>query len=411
MQLNPTFQAVEAPPIAAARSWVEGLAADPGRPLIDLAQAVPADPPPAALTEHLAGLLARPETHLYTDILGLPALRSALSAHMSAFYGAAIPAQRVAITAGCNQAFCLTLQCLASAGDEVLLPEPHYFNHKMWLDALGVRAVPLSFRDDRGGLPDPEEAERLITARTRAIVLVTPNNPTGAVYSPALLDAFAAVARRAGIALVVDETYKDFHPALFDADGPATQGRDRRPHALFDDPDWGDTVVQLYSFSKAYSLTGYRVGSVVAGPDLIAVLEKALDCMAICAPRIGQEAALFALNALGGWASENARTLVRRGDRFRQAVGDRAPAWHLVSIGAYFAYLRHPFAEKSAIEVAEDLARQYRLLALPGTMFGAGQRSYLRIAFANVPDELASAAADRLQGYAQDYGNAGRAGR
>ncbi|WP_366656001.1 aminotransferase [Fodinicurvata sp. EGI_FJ10296] len=409
MQFNPSFESVEAPPIAAAQGWIRGLPIDPNRPLIDLAQAVPADPPPVSLTDHLSALLTRPETHLYTDILGLPALRDALAVHMSSVYEAAIPAERVAITAGCNQAFCLTMQCLASAGDEVLLPEPHYFNHKMWLDALGLKTVTLPFRPDRAGIPDPIEAERLITPRTRAIVLVTPNNPTGAVYPAPLLDAFAAVARRAGIALVLDETYKDFHPGRFADNSAARTGRAGGtgiPHALFQDSDWGDTVVQLYSFSKAYSMTGYRVGSVIAGPRLIAVLEKAMDCMAICAPRIGQEAALFALASLGEWSTEKARLLARRADRFRSAVTSRAPAWDLVSIGAFFAYLRHPFDGTAAATIAEGLARQQRLLVLPGTMFGAGQQPYLRIAFANVADEMAPTVADRLQEYA-DTGDPG----
>src|SRR5258708_22668781 len=133
---------------------------------------------------------------------------------MSGFYGAAVAPQEVAITAGCNQAFCLAMMALAGAGDEVMLPVPYYFNHRMWLDMLGVATVALPFRPDRGGVPDPREAAERITARTRAIVLISPNNPTGAVYPPSVLAEFLAVARSRAIALVIDETYKDFltHP-------------------------------------------------------------------------------------------------------------------------------------------------------------------------------------------------------
>ena len=109
---------------------------------------------------------------------------------MSANYAAAIPARRVAITAGCNQAFCVALTALAGAGDEVLLAIPYYFNYQMWLEMQGVRPVHLAFREDRGALPDPSDAAKLITPRTRAIVLVTPNNPTGAIYPLELIDAF-----------------------------------------------------------------------------------------------------------------------------------------------------------------------------------------------------------------------------
>ena len=97
--------------------------------------------------------------------------------------------QSNADTAGCNQGFCLATLALAQVGDEIILPLPYYFNHQMWFDMQGIRAVHLPFRPERGGVPDPEDAARLITERTRAIVLVTPNNPTGAVYQPEIIAA------------------------------------------------------------------------------------------------------------------------------------------------------------------------------------------------------------------------------
>ncbi len=170
-----------------------------------MAQAVPGYPPPKALTDHLARLVAEPGSHRYTEIEGLPSLRHALAEHMSGFYGAPIGADSVAVTAGCNQAYCLAMQVLCAPGDEVILPQPAYFNHQMWLDGLGIRAVHLPFRPDRKGVPDPEEARRLIGPKTRAIVLVTPNNPTGAVYPASEIRRFYDLARERGIALVADE--------------------------------------------------------------------------------------------------------------------------------------------------------------------------------------------------------------
>ena len=124
-----------------------------------------------------------------------------------------------------------------------------------------------------------------ITARTRALVLVTPNNPTGAIYSPAFIKQCFELAKAHGFALVLDETYKDFR------DDPGTP-----PHPLFARPDWQDTLVHLYSFSKVYALPGYRVGSLTAGAMLQAEIAKLLDCITICAPRIGQFAALARSN-------------------------------------------------------------------------------------------------------------------
>ena len=274
---SPLIAAAIDPPIAEAHSWIAGRTFPAGKPLLDLAQAVPSYAPATALTEHLAGLLDRPETARYTEIAGMPALRAALARNMAASYGGAVGADDCFITAGCNQAFCLAVMALAKAGDEVILPVPYYFNHQMWLDMLGVRAVHLPFRADRAGVPDPAEAATLITDRTRAIVLVTPNNPTGAVCPPDVLAEFSDLAKHHHLALIVDETYKDF------LDPQAA------PHDLFLRQDWRDSLVHLYSFSKVYSLTGYRVGAIAAGPNLISAVRKIMDTVAICAPRIGQK--------------------------------------------------------------------------------------------------------------------------
>jgi aspartate/methionine/tyrosine aminotransferase len=382
--LNTLVRNVAEPPIAEAQGWIRGRAFPAEKPLIDVAQAVPGYPPPEALTDHLAAAIGRPEMARYTEIEGVPALRQALAAHMSGFYGATVAPGEVAITAGCNQAFCLAMMALARAGDEVILPLPYYFNHRMWLDMLGVATVALPFRPDRGGVPDPREAAERITARTRAIVLISPNNPTGAIYPPEVLAEFLALARRRGIALVIDETYKDFL---------AEPGA---PHALFAEPHWQDTLVQLYSFSKVYCLTGYRVGSIVASPDLVAEAAKAMDCVAICAARIGQEAALYGLGHLAAWRETN-RVLMRdRVTALREAFRDNSIGYELVSAGAYFAYLRHPFAGTAARDVARRLAEEENMLCLPGSMFGDGQEDYLRFAFANVDAETMPEIARRL---------------
>lgn len=384
--LNPLLAAVAPPPIADAQGWVRGMSPVPGRPLVDLCQAVPGHPPAAELVEHLAERLHDPAVHRYTDILGLPALREALAGDIGRVYGARPSPSHVAITAGCNQAFCAAMMSLAHAGDEVILPLPHYFNHKMWLDALGIHAVPLPFRADAGGVPDPGEAADRIGPKTRAIVLVTPNNPTGAVYPPEVIAEFYELARTRGIALVLDETYRDFLP------------EDRRPHDLFADPAWPETLVHLYSFSKVFAITGHRVGALVAGPRLMASVEKALDCIAICAPRLGQEAALFGIQHLREWVTGNTLLMRSRAAAFRVAM-ESLPGWRLVSIGAYFAYVAHPFDGRPAYDVAKALAERQSLLTLPGSMFGSGQDRYLRLAFANVAGETAATVAARLAAF------------
>jgi len=388
---NPLLAGVAAPPIPEAHGWIEGRSFPADKPLIDVAQAVPGYPPPKDLTDHLASLVGEAATARYTDVPGLPALRAALASDMSQFYGAGIAAADVSITAGCNQAFCLAVMALAAAGDEVILPLPYYFNHQMWLEMQGIRARHLPFRPERGGVPDPREAEALIGPRTRAIVLVTPNNPTGALYPAAVIAEFFHLARSRGLALIVDETYRDFLPG------------DSAPHDLFSAPDWRDTLVQLYSFSKVFCLTGYRVGSIIAGPGLSESIAKAIDTITICAPRIGQLAALYGLGHLGDWRREN--TLLMRGrlEAVKRALARNDLGYRLISAGAYFAYLAHPFGLRPAMEVARRLADRQNVLALPGSMFGPGQEGYLRIAFANaeaaaMPDLGKRLAADAAQG-------------
>lgn len=395
-RVNPRLERVSLPPIAEAAGWVADAGSPREQPLLDVAQAVPSYPPAAELAEHIARAATQRESALYTPVPGLPALREALAAHMQEEYGGSIRSEQVVITAGCNQAFCAVMTALAAPGDEVVLPLPYYFNHQMWLELQGIRPVLLPFAPGRQGVPDPQAAAAAINARTRAIVLVTPNNPTGAVYPPEVIAEFYELARRHGIALVLDETYKDFRPAT------------APPHGLFQDPHWAETCIQLYSFSKSYSLSGYRVGSVIGGRAVLDGVEKILDCIAICAPRIAQSAALFGLRHLAAWRREKAALLHDRMAAFGRLFGgggydlvrergrNDGLRYELVTQGAYFAYVRHPFDDEPAATVARRLATRWGVLCLPGSMFGPDQERYLRFAFANLATEQLPELARRL---------------
>jgi aspartate/methionine/tyrosine aminotransferase len=385
LPLNPAMAATFAPPVMEARRWLEGVVFPPDRPLINVSQAAPVDPPPEPLRRAIAeAALDQPAAHLYGPVLGLPDLRAEVAAQWSAAYGGTILPAQVAITQGCNQAFCAIMATLAGAGDEVILPTPWYFNHKMWLDMQGVRAVPLPCGP--GMVPEPEAAARLVGPRTRAIVLVSPNNPTGAEYPAEVLHAFRDLARSRGLALVVDETYRDF------------DARDGAPHDLFADPDWADTLVQLYSFSKAYRLTGHRVGAIVADPRRLAEVEKFLDTVAICPSQLGQIAALWGMRNLRDWVAGERAEILRRRAAMVQGFA-RLPGWRLLGCGAYFAYAEHPFDEASP-DLARRMVREAGVLMLPGTMFmpegeAEGARQ-MRIAFANADAAGIGTLIDRL---------------
>ncbi|MFN6006053.1 MAG: aminotransferase, partial [Paracoccaceae bacterium] len=275
-------------------------------------------------------------------------------------------------TQGCNQAFCTVMATLAGPGDEVILTTPWYFNHKMWLDMASVTTVPLE--TDATLIPSAEAAAKLITDRTRAIVLVSPNNPGGVEYPAATLAAFRDLARAHDLALIVDETYRDF------------DSRTGAPHDLFADPDWADTLIQLYSFSKAYRLTGHRVGAVVASTARLAEVEKFLDTVAICPSQLGQIGALWGMRNLGQWLAGERDEILSR--RKAMVVGFKTlPGWKLLGCGAYFAYVEHPYDMASDV-LCKRLVSEASLLMLPGTMFqpegSAAGRRQIRIAFANV---------------------------
>ena len=369
--INPHLAGVAEPAIIAVNRWLDGVTFPPERPLINLCQAAPTAPPPEPLRAAMARALEqRADVHLYGSGKGSGDLRAALAARTAALYGGAVTPEQVTMTAGCNQAFCTAVSSLCGPGDAVMLPFPWYFNHKMWLDMNAIECVPLPC--NTAMLPDLDAARGLMTDRVRAVVLVTPNNPTGAEYPDGLMNAFYDLARQHGAALVVDETYRDFHSG----DGP--------PHTLFQRADWPDGLIHLYSFSKAYRMTGHRVGAIIAGGRFLDEVEKYLDALMICTTQIAQVGALFGLEHLDEFvAVERAEYLTLKA-ALAEGFADRLPGWRLQGLGAYFAWATPP-GNLGAEAAARRLLAEQSLLVLPGTMFlpEGFEDGALRIAFAN----------------------------
>ena len=383
--VSPRLRATGAPPIPAARVWANRYDGRAG-PAIDLTQAVPGYPPHPALLEHLGQAAGGRAAASYGAIEGDEALRAALSGDLRRAYGAPMRDDQVAITAGCNLAFAMAVTAACAPGEAVMLPAPWYFNHHMALTMHGIETVPLPCRAEDGFVPDPELAARLITPAVRALVLISPNNPTGAVYPAATIARFAALCRSRGLWLILDETYRDFLPA-----GSAP------PHTLFADPDWPGYLVHLYSFSKSYCIPGHRVGAMAAGGSFRDEVLKVLDTMQICPPRPAQAALAWAIEGLRDWREGNRVLMAARASAFRSAAA-QLEGWRLDALGAYFAYLRLPPGTPDAVATAERLAAERGLATLPGSFFGPGQSRHLRLAFANVDEAAIAQVPARLTG-------------
>jgi len=384
MKVSPLISQVHFPPISEVKRWLAERP-DDGRELIDLCQAVPDYAPAPALTEHLAGLVSDPLTSKYSPDEGLADVREAVCGYYGRKYGVQPAPESVCLTIGASQAFWLAIVTLCRAGDEIVVQAPYYFDHPMALDVLGIRGVYAPFVEAEGGLPNPATIENLISDKTRAILVVSPSNPTGAIAPPDTIRELFEVARRHDIALILDETYNEFIPG------------GHRPHELFGDPAWGDHFVQIASFGKTYALTGYRAGALVASPEFIHHALKAQDTMAVCQPRITQQAVKFGVEHLDGWVAGNREMMSRRHDLFRAEFMQPGNRFRLAASGAFFAWVRHPFNGCSGRQVAKRLVDEAAILCLPGEVFGPGLEGYLRLAFGNIREEAIPEAVRRFR--------------
>lgn len=381
--INPLIDKLSAPPIPAVQAWAREYDGAHG-PLIDLSQAVPGYPPHPDMLRFLGEAASSVAYAGYGPIEGETVLREAYARHVGNLYGAEIKAGNIHITSGCNQAFIAAIMCVAQSGDTVLATDPFYFNHQSSLEMLGIRSETMLCRAENGFVPDIEDVRAALHKGVRALVLVSPNNPTGAIYPPQLLAQIYAACRDNGTWLLLDETYRDF---LSDAD--------QAPHDLFKEADWPSHLIQLYSFSKSFCIPGHRLGAIVAGADMVANVAKVMDNLQICATRAPQIAVSRAIEPLKSWRDDNRKEIARRAEALRVSMSNVA-GWHVEAVGAYFAFVRHPYEGSSSVAVAERLAKTTGIITLPGSFFGESQDAFLRFAFANVDVAGIEATAARL---------------
>ncbi len=383
MQSAQQIREIQSPPISEVKSWLAGRTFPEEKPLIDLCQAVPSYPPPTELIAALKSALDDPATYRYSPDEGLPEVRQELCLWYQRHYGNAPEAGQVCLTIGASQAFWLAMTTLCQPGDEVIVQLPAYFDHPMGLRSLGIKPVFAPFNPATGGQPDPEIIAELITAKTRAILLVTPSNPTGAVLTPQRITAFFELAQLHGIALILDETYNSFIGAP--------------PHDLFGRSDWPEHFIHIASFGKTFALTGLRCGALIADGGFIQNGLKIHDSMVVCQPRPTQLALAFGCRQLDSWITDNCQTMQRRHDRFKAEFTAADSNFELTASGSFFAWIKHPWSDLSGRQAAKRLVDEAHLICLPGEAFGPGLESYLRLSFGNIDDDQIPAAVQRFQ--------------
>ena len=325
----------------------------------------------------------------YTESLGLPALREAISAHYARAYGLAIAPQRIVVTAGASAGLLLACAALVAEGDEVLMPDPSYPCNRHFVSAFGGRAVLVpSGPAERYQLTAAQVAERW-TERTRGVIVASPSNPTGTSMTPGQTrDVVAAVRARGGFS-IVDEIYQGLYYG--------EQEGDRATSAL----SFGDDVITVNSFSKYFSMTGWRLGWLVLPESLVPAVEKLAQNLFICAPAIAQHAALAAFHddAIAIF-EERRREFRRRRDFLVPALRDLGFQVPVLPDGAFYVYaditqVDHPLAhDSSAFGMA--VLRDALVAIVPGDDFGfAAPKQHVRFSYATKYERIEQAV-DRL---------------
>ena len=337
---------------------------------ISLGQGVVDYAPPAAAHEALVRFCDEPGRHKYQHEQGIPELRERIAVRLAAENDIDAGRFSLMVTAGGNMAFLTALLAVCDLGDEVVLVRPYFFNHEMAVRIIGCRPVVVA-TDERYQL-DLGAIEAAIGPRTRAVVTVSPNNPSGAVYPESALRAVNALCAKRGLFHISDEVYEYF---LFDG------ARHFSPGAI--DGAEAHTVC-IYSLSKSYGFASWRVGYMLFPDPLLEAVKKIQDTNVICAPVVSQHAAVGVLDAGRRWVEDRLRSIaeVRRiALDALSALGDRVTVPR--SDGAFYFLIRVHRGGNSEVLV-ERLIREHRIAVIPGTAFGMDDGCYLRMGYGAV---------------------------
>jgi aspartate/methionine/tyrosine aminotransferase len=363
MHLSTRMQDVQTPIIPVVAELIRR---HPGT--ISLGQGVVHYGPPREALEALGPMAAEPTNHKYQAVEGIAPLVEMLSGKLMAENGIVMNAEnRVVVTAGGNMAFFNAILAIADPGDEIILLAPYYFNHEMALAMLNCRAVLVPL--DAEYQLNLAAIETAITPRTRAVVTISPNNPSGAVYSRESVSAVNRLCKERGIYHISDEAYEYFVYDGAQHFSPASLAGSAKH------------TISLYSFSKAYGFASWRIGYMVIPEALTVAVRKAQDTILICPPVVSQYAALGALRAPASYRRENlARVAEVRSLVLDELAGVRSFCTIPPALGAFY-FLVTVDTPLGAMELVERLVRDHGVAVIPGTTFGIERSCTLRVAY------------------------------
>ena len=350
---------------------------------ISLGQGVVGYPPPPEALEAVARFAADPDNHRYGLVEGIPSLLEAIRAKLAADNAITLTDDsRIVVTAGGNMAFANAVLAITDPGDEVILLEPYYFNHRMAVTIAGCR--PIAVPTDAACQPVVSRIEAAITSRTRAVVTVSPNNPSGAVYPEATLRAINALCRERGVYHVHDEAYEYF---VYDgarhvspASGPGTAGH----------------TISLFSLSKSYGFASWRIGYMVVPAHLFDAVCKIQDTILICPPVISQFAAVGAMGVGKAYCEQQLVETTRVRRLVLDALAGIADLCEIPHAEGAFYLLVRVRTGLDSMALVERLVREHRVAAIPGSTFGVTSECALRISYGALTRDTVAEGLGRL---------------
>ncbi len=372
------MQAVQSPLIPIVGELIR---TNPGT--ISLGQGVVYYDPPAEAIACLSDFLANPDNHKYKAVQGIPPLLSAIEAKLKADNGIDINGETcIVVTAGSNMGFMNAILAITSPGDEIIIQTPYYFNHEMAIVMASCR--PVLVATDENYQLRPDAIADAITEKTRAVVTISPNNPTGVVYSEEALREVNQICRDRGIYHISDEAYEYF----------TYNGIKHVSPGAF--PQSSKHTISLFSLSKAYGFASWRIGYMVIPEHLLSAVMKIQDTILICAPVISQYAALGALQVGVSYCKEKIGAIASVRELVLDSLKRLDGLCTIASANGAFYFFLKVNTKLNAFELVERLIREHRVAVMPGTTFGMEDGCYLRVAYGALQKETVKEGIERL---------------